>query len=157
MNNTMINKTSLKFIAGFVAIIGVSLISLYVLQTYFSPERQAERRLAELERLYAEDTYGGQTPEETLQLFIDALKAGDIELASRYFIVDKQEEWNKNFKKIMENGFFDEMITDLEKAKIGKEDNESVLFTVANKDNEVTLQISLAVNPYNKLWKIYDM
>ena len=74
----MINKTSLKFIAGFVAIIGISLASLYVLQTYFSPEKQAERRLADLERLYEEDTYGGQTPEETLELLIAALGAGGI-------------------------------------------------------------------------------
>jgi hypothetical protein len=34
------------------------------------------------------DTYGGKTPEETLQLFIDALKAGDIELASKYFALE---------------------------------------------------------------------
>src|SRR3989344_4310089 len=87
----VINKISLKFIAGFVVIIGLSLASLYLLQNYFNPERKAERRLAELERLYAEDTYGGQTPEETLQLFIDALKAGDIDLASKYFVIESRE------------------------------------------------------------------
>ena len=39
-----------------------------------------------------DDPYGGETPEETLRLFIDALKKGDTDLASRYFVVDKQEQ-----------------------------------------------------------------
>ena len=153
----MLNKTSLKFIAGFVVIIGLSLASLYLLQTYFSPEPQAERRYAELQKLYAEDTYGGKTPEETLQLFISALKAGDIELASKYFMVDEQIKWTKNFEQIRDRGMFNQMIGDVERAKITKRDVDRVFFTVANQNNEVTLQILLATNPYNKLWKIYDM
>lgn len=39
------------------------------------------------------DTYGGSTPQETLQMFIDAVEAGDYELASRYFVESKREEW----------------------------------------------------------------
>ncbi|KKQ23010.1 MAG: hypothetical protein US36_C0006G0009 [Candidatus Wolfebacteria bacterium GW2011_GWC1_37_10] len=38
------------------------------------------------------DTYGGKTPQETLQMYIDAVEKGDYELASKYFIGDKQEE-----------------------------------------------------------------
>ena len=33
------------------------------------------------------DTYGGKTPEETLQLFIEALENRDLELASKYFSI----------------------------------------------------------------------
>ncbi|MBT6053372.1 MAG: hypothetical protein HOG49_41850, partial [Candidatus Scalindua sp.] len=40
----------------------------------------------------ANDIYGGDTPEETLELFIQALESGDVELASKYFVVEKQEE-----------------------------------------------------------------
>jgi hypothetical protein len=43
-----------------------------------------------MEKAYTADTYGGVTPEETLQLFIDALKAGDIQLAAKYYIPEKQ-------------------------------------------------------------------
>src|SRR3989344_4072391 len=34
------------------------------------------------------DVYGGKTPEETLSLFIEALKTDDIELATKYFMFD---------------------------------------------------------------------
>ncbi|OGZ31562.1 MAG: hypothetical protein A3H02_02540 [Candidatus Niyogibacteria bacterium RIFCSPLOWO2_12_FULL_41_13] len=38
------------------------------------------------------DTYGGKTPQKTLQMFIEAVEKGDYELASRYFILEKQEK-----------------------------------------------------------------
>jgi hypothetical protein len=53
---------------------------------------------AEEERPYREDTYGGKTPKETLELFIAAVEKGDYDLASKYFILSKQEEWNKRLK-----------------------------------------------------------
>src|SRR3989338_1040080 len=36
------------------------------------------------------DTYGGKTPQETLDLFIAAVEKGDYELASRYFVIERQ-------------------------------------------------------------------
>src|SRR3989338_2957114 len=98
----MVNKTSLKFVAGFAVIIVLAFGALYYLNYYNSPEQKALRYYADLEKQYAEDTYGGKTPEETLQLFIDALKAGDIDLASKYFVVEKQGEWLDNIKKVQE-------------------------------------------------------
>src|SRR3990167_2492934 len=57
------------------------------------------------------DTFGGKTPQETLQMFISAVEAGDYELASKYFVVEKQLEWVnklqilpvKNIKWFVEN------------------------------------------------------
>lgn len=43
-----------------------------------------------LEEAYADDTFGGGTPEETLNLFVTALEAGDIETASRYYVLEAQ-------------------------------------------------------------------
>ena len=54
-------------------------------------EGDLEEYLAKKDELYAQDIYGGETPEETLTLFIDALKAGDVELASKYFKLEDQE------------------------------------------------------------------
>ena len=42
------------------------------------------------------DTYGGKTPQETLELFIAAVEKGDYELASRYFVKSKQVGIRKN-------------------------------------------------------------
>ncbi|MCL5004891.1 MAG: hypothetical protein M1170_03040 [Patescibacteria group bacterium] len=48
------------------------------------------------------DTYGGKTPQETLQMYIEAVEKGDYELASKYFIGDRQEEWKNELNKIAE-------------------------------------------------------
>jgi len=56
----------------------------------------------DLDRLHAQgyyeatDTYGGKTPQETLQLYIDAVEKGDYVLASRYFIGDFEEQELQN-------------------------------------------------------------
>ncbi|MFH1188380.1 MAG: hypothetical protein V1652_00865 [bacterium] len=38
------------------------------------------------------DTYGGTTPQETLRMFIDAMEKEDYELASKYFVIERQQE-----------------------------------------------------------------
>ncbi len=43
------------------------------------------------------DKIGGYTPEQTVDLFIAALKKRDYDLASKYFVIDEQEKWKKMF------------------------------------------------------------
>ena len=45
-----------------------------------------------LEEFNKQDIYGGNTPEETLELYIKALEARDFELASKYFVLRDQEK-----------------------------------------------------------------
>lgn len=56
---------------------------------------QAEQKA--LEARYRADTYGGDTPEETLRLFVEALEAKDYELAAKYFVPENQAENLSNF------------------------------------------------------------
>ena len=63
-----------------------------------------------------EDTVGGKTPEETLQGFVEALKKRDFDLASKYFWLDKQEEWKEVLQQNEEKGTIENMISELEKA-----------------------------------------
>ena len=49
-------------------------------------EKDLAARLEAEKQAKMADTYGGSTPAETLQLYIDALKRADYELASKYFI-----------------------------------------------------------------------
>ena len=56
---------------------------------YFEQYKQAQNK----------DIYGGKTPEETLSLFVDALKKGDVKLASKYFVLDKQKEMEKELMR----------------------------------------------------------
>lgn len=66
--------------------------------------RKVQQTAELLKKLEAEDykaamadTYGGKTPQETLQMYIDAVEKGDYKLASKYFIGDKQEKELKSF------------------------------------------------------------
>ena len=65
-----------------------------------------------------EDTYGGSTPEETFAMFLDALRAGNTDLASKYFVLSKQEEYAGYLKAVEDDGNLTKMINDFERAQV---------------------------------------
>src|SRR3989338_5349037 len=152
-------KTIFKFAAGFagIVILGVLLILAVKYWGYRnSEEYKIERDLQKLEKQYAEDPYGGDTPEETLRLFIEALKAGDTDLASKYFVLDKQEKWKRDLAVIKEKGLLLNMLADLNRLKITKETDGEIFYTTTNKDDIVSVQLVIGKNGYNNRWKIYE-
>jgi hypothetical protein len=70
------------------------LIDLYqakTIQDYATKTAQGLKRTIEDANVRAmADTVGGTTPQETLQMYISALGKGNYELASEYFIEDRQ-------------------------------------------------------------------
>jgi len=59
-------------------------------------QEELDEYYRKVDELKASDTYGGKTPEETMELYIDALKKGDVELASKYFDwIDQEKEINE--------------------------------------------------------------
>src|SRR3989338_10124979 len=54
-----------------------------------------QRLVSKIEAPYKNDKYGGKTPEETFDLFLDALRKEDVDLASKYFVIPKQDNWGK--------------------------------------------------------------
>lgn len=78
---------------------------------------QAKRAYEKMMEPYYNDTYGGKTPEETYDMFIDALKKGDIELASKYFVVEKQDDWMKTLEEYKDENLLDSFVTELENTK----------------------------------------
>jgi len=62
-----------------------------------------QRLVSKMQAPYKNDKYGGKTPEETFDLFLDALRREDVELASRYFVIPKQEGWNKTLQEYKKN------------------------------------------------------
>lgn len=46
----------------------------------------------------AKDTLGGKTPQETLQMYIDAIEKKDYKLASKYFIIGNQSAELKSWE-----------------------------------------------------------
>ncbi len=157
------NRSVLKFLAGGLGLVAIAVGVLYwvdYIRYRQSPEYRAEQYFKDLEKRYREDPYGGSTPEETLQLFIDALKKGDVELASKYFVVNKQENQYTYFVRIREQGLLDELIRDA--AKLGnkypliKGDDSRFIFEAFNDEGELILQTDLARGPNGK-WKIVDL
>ena len=105
-----------KFILGFLGvIIGVFVlyaVGLWGWQSFkqWQGEKKAEEIAQKIKQLEQEDykramadTYGGKTPQETLQMYIDAVEKGDYELASKYFIGDYQEKELESSRKMPSN------------------------------------------------------
>lgn len=122
-----------------------------------SGEQQQEywKNLAEL---YKKDTYGGKTPEETLQLFIDALKKGDTDLAAKYFVPEKQKKEAEDLKLGKKNNVLYLTIADLEKTKIGSEISDGKYrFTTYDDNKNAEFQFDLVLNKTNSIWKITNL
>ena len=105
------------------------------------------------------DTYGGKTPEETLKLFIEALKKEDVELASKYFILDdngSREKWVVRLNELKEKKLLLTMAEDIEKdAKPAKPVYEGDAgFELFNNDGTVGVLIDMELNKYSGVWKI---
>lgn len=78
---------------------------------------EAYRLQAQWEKPYREDKFGGKTPEETYDLFLDALRKGDTTLASKYFVIEKQESWAKTLEEYKAQRLLDKFRTELESRK----------------------------------------
>ena len=79
--------------------------------------RKLRKSVKEFYSQYAEDKYGGKTPEETYNMFIEALKKEDVELASKYFVAEKQEQWRKALEEYKSSSLLSDFMLETEKNK----------------------------------------
>ncbi|MBI2677131.1 MAG: hypothetical protein HYX21_04280 [Candidatus Yanofskybacteria bacterium] len=77
-----------------------------------------QRLVKKMEAPYKNDKYGGKTPEETFDLFLEALRKEDVDLASKYFVIKKQDEWKKTLEKYKESNLLVELIGELESNRL---------------------------------------
>jgi hypothetical protein len=138
-----------------VLVLGAFLIGGYFYYRYYSDTRSILQE-EEIKALQA-DTEGGQTPESTLELFVDALEKEDIERASLYFSLAERENWKQALVKVKESGFLDEMALDIDTKTVvdpqPENDADTVNFVIKEGDETVSV-IVLELNPYSKVWKI---
>lgn len=129
-------------------------------------DKSVERFQGSLEEPYKKDIYGGKIPEETWAMYIDALKRGDIDLASKYYAVRDQE---KRRKFLLEEKQIDNLKLYLEQLSASLQKDESLPdFILANKERAyyyymvrdieagemIRNDIKFYLNPYTKIWKI---
>jgi len=109
-----------------------------------------------LKRAYEKDTYGGETPDETLALFIDALKKGDIDLASKYFVVEKQEEKKNEFLDAKDNlSWYLDILGQEKEFHYNETFNSYEVRT--QYENEDIFLFTLVLNTKTNKWKIYEL
>lgn len=140
--------------------------SLYWYQWYSDPGRLELKAFQDyqkqVEEAYKNDTYGGATPEETLRLFVEALKAEDIELASKYFALDdnlSRDKWVNFLEDVKNRSLLSQMANDIENyAQKGNSSYETdASFVLLNDDGTVGIQIDMELNTYSNIWKIESL
>ena len=158
----------LSFCLGFI-IFGFSKIQTFVFKKQIKMrEESIQKQTQNLEESYKNDIYGAETPEKTYRLFLEALKNKDIDLASKYFILEKQEEYKKLLIQIDKNGQWEEMMHDLlllKNQKGGYQDEETYIIEVVNDKNESvstivlkipTIKLGTDIRTPSHIWKIVN-
>jgi hypothetical protein len=109
-------KNILKEFPKYIGIIVIAVLVLYIgyvaglgAKSYLEKWKMAKK--VELFNntiinMFKNDTYGGKTPEETYNLFVEALKKQDVDLAVKYFILDSERRarYQKEFSDKKQKG-----------------------------------------------------
>lgn len=116
-----------------------------------------------LEKKYRADTYGSSTPEGTLALFIEALKKGDAELASKYFVPESQTKERIEMQRSLLNDkdSFSDLISfyGTTKKSVSYYDNGTGVKNIAevhfpSKNSGYPYFFRFYLNSINNIWKL---
>ena len=161
---SLLNKHFWKFFAGLLGILALGFLAVYGSAIYDNSgslrdwwnAKKAAREYEALKKLYEEDTYGGKTPEETLALFIDALKKGDTDLAAKYVFIDDQEKVRTDLLQAQTTGNLDKAIERILSLRKSKLDKDQAWFVITDENRVVQYSVLLGKNS-NGLWKITEL
>ena len=155
-------KTSRKKIKASLYLFGVIavflVVAFYGLSWYgeWSLRQDVARIIEQQNRPYFEDTYGGKTPKETLELFIAAVEKEDFALASKYFVLSKQREGERGLERIKGKSNLQVLLDRLHKM----EDRGSIgpdSFQMAAKDDKGIFMTFIIFAKYpSGIWKIQE-
>jgi hypothetical protein len=167
-------KSRWKFWAIIIAFFLVVIIAAlyFAWQWYLSPEAKMAiqsqksyeaymRMMDRYEAAMRADTYGSSTPEGTLQMFIAALKKGDAELASKYFLLDEsgsRTKWEDGLIDAVSNNRAESIIKGVQEAMSDKvQDGNDIAFESLDSNGIVDILIEMKLNEYSGVWKIESM
>ncbi len=135
------NKRILLFWGGSALLILLGATVYIAINGYLSGDQSQAGVKKELSQAYVTamtaDIYGGQTPQETFDLFVAALGANDPDLAAKYFILDdnlSRDKWTKALNILKDKGLLTKMA-------------EETTFSSTN----------IEFNKYSKVWKIVSI
>ena len=155
-----------KIVIGSAGLAGIALLAwLWSVASNEYQSYQWQKRTDALQEAmigpYRTDTYGGKTPEETWAMFLDALKKKDVELASKYFEVDKQIGWKNTLNTTINANKLDIVIKNLlnpikKDSSVSTADKAYYNYSFFDQTSGKILKNSLvfSLNYYTKVWKI---
>ncbi|MFA5001266.1 MAG: hypothetical protein WC531_03560 [Candidatus Paceibacterota bacterium] len=117
------------------------------------------REYATLDEAYRNDNYGSTTPEGTLALFVEALKQGDANLASKYFVVEKRDSGLAQIEMIIKNNRIKEVEEELQnyKEKHFSSDMMACVFSTYYLKEEAWSETNFRLNKYSQKWLIESL
>lgn len=114
-----------------------------------------DEQASQKEALYKADTYGGDTPEQTLELFITALEAEDYELASKYYIPEVQQKAKDGFEKMQHPEIYISILKGFEQR--GSLFANGQEYEVQFYENGVQKHVErFLLNSYTQKWKLEE-
>ena len=129
----------------------------------YEATKKFEEGLKQYYKVLEEDTYGGKTPQETLDMFISALEKGDIDLAAKYFDLDdnlSRKEWEDGLKQAAAEGRIPEIINLCHQFKPSPHQSwvtTTYEFIIVGNNGLVEHTLLMQFNEYSKVWKIKSM
>lgn len=165
------NKRLFLFWGVLVAMVLVVSGGYWIWKTYFSYDPVKVYQEAEQKYIAAmtADTYGGKTPQETLDLFVEALRAGDVELASKYFTLnsDSNSEYyltrNEYLASLAQLKNDDRLNDIAEIVSTATPDLNSILdendykFVARDNSGKLMAYINMQFNTLSQVWKIESL
>jgi len=158
------------FVGVFLVIMLVAGGGYFGWNKYFSQEAKTQRNYqkyldwqANYEKAMQEDTYGGKTPQETLDMFIVALKKGDVELASKYFMLNENgaidQKWINYLINLKQTGNLVRLANDISKEAQPTDSlyKGNFQFKLYNDDGTTGLLINMQLNKSSNVWKIESL
>ena len=125
---------------------------------------QAAEGLKKYEEDRKNDVIGGKTPEETLHLFAQSLREGNIEHAARFFVFTKEND-KKSLEETLARLKRDHELENLAKSisraepypkdRLHSNDYKFVIYDASRTAFE--LYINMEFNPYAGVWKIESL
>lgn len=121
-------------------------------------ELVAKASIAQEEAMLRADTYGGETPEKTLELFVQALEQRDAKLASKYYMPWLQANAEKDMSEWMQDESFEKFIEAYNNEDIRRGDRavNAALEVYPKGEDLYHYTIEMEQNSQTKLWKITE-
>ena len=173
-----------KIIIGILGALALAILALviYSLALPYYQSWKMGQNYREFEKsmydYWKKDIYGGKTPQETYEMYINALKNGDLEKASKYYWWEKQVPQEKKLAQLKQDNKLEEYIAGLPKwTEMSEEehwdkdvkrygwkwvrkeskifidpiDGEKIILPPGEGESEITFQL----NKHANIWKIY--